>query len=231
MEYPATQSAAWTSGPRQPVPHRRRGGGVGTSTTTDRTAAPSTPAVTPPGGGGSDLTLPLPRAGACARRTWAQRRPGRPERLDIRVDPMTGAGCPATALLQCGPQGAAHRRLRPAQPLPLGDPAGTSEAWIGDVGWGEWEEINRIANPTGGAPVENLGWPCYQGATPDPDTRAPASPLRGPLRRDCDGGGHCPYYAYRHGIRWSPARAAAAARRSRAMPSSRRASVSLSIRL
>jgi hypothetical protein len=38
---------------------------------------------------------------------------------------------------------------------------GTSEVWLGDVGWGTWEEINRITNPTAG--VTNFGWPCYEG--------------------------------------------------------------------
>ena len=38
----------------------------------------------------------------------------------------------------------------------------TNEIWVGDVGWDTWEEINLIANPTGG--VVNDGWPCYEGA-------------------------------------------------------------------
>jgi glucose/arabinose dehydrogenase len=38
---------------------------------------------------------------------------------------------------------------------------GTDEIWIADVGWGTWEELNRIPDPTG--LVENFGWPCYEG--------------------------------------------------------------------
>ncbi|MGH8923804.1 MAG: PQQ-dependent sugar dehydrogenase [Acidimicrobiia bacterium] len=38
---------------------------------------------------------------------------------------------------------------------------GTNEVWVGDVGWGAWEEINRVVDP-GGA-IENFGWPCYEG--------------------------------------------------------------------
>src|SRR5262249_17876150 len=38
---------------------------------------------------------------------------------------------------------------------------GTSEIWVGDVGEDLWEEINRIQSPT--APVEDFGWPCYEG--------------------------------------------------------------------
>ena len=39
---------------------------------------------------------------------------------------------------------------------------GTGEVWAGDVGWNEWEEVDRIAAPTAG--VGNYGWPCYEGA-------------------------------------------------------------------
>ena len=36
--------------------------------------------------------------------------------------------------------------------------------WVGDVGWNDWEEINRITSPTDST-VENFGWPCYEGNT------------------------------------------------------------------
>ena len=39
---------------------------------------------------------------------------------------------------------------------------GTNEVWLGDVGWGTWEEINRIPRPRPAA-VTNFGWPCYEG--------------------------------------------------------------------
>jgi hypothetical protein len=39
----------------------------------------------------------------------------------------------------------------------------TGEVWIGDVGWGIWEEIDRIPDPAD-IVVENFGWPCYEGA-------------------------------------------------------------------
>ncbi len=38
---------------------------------------------------------------------------------------------------------------------------GTNDLWLGDVGWNTWEEINRVPSPA--APVENFGWPCYEG--------------------------------------------------------------------
>ena len=43
---------------------------------------------------------------------------------------------------------------------------GTSELWIGDVGWNDWEEINRVPSPLGS--VENFGWPCYEGVGEHP---------------------------------------------------------------
>ena len=38
---------------------------------------------------------------------------------------------------------------------------GTNEIWLSDVGWATWEEINVI--PSAAAPVEDFGWPCYEG--------------------------------------------------------------------
>ncbi len=38
---------------------------------------------------------------------------------------------------------------------------GTNDLYIGDVGWGSWEEVNRHQNPAG--TVRNFGWPCYEG--------------------------------------------------------------------
>src|SRR4029450_507796 len=38
---------------------------------------------------------------------------------------------------------------------------GTNELWIGDVGWVDYEEIDRLTNPKG--PVPNFGGPRYEG--------------------------------------------------------------------
>jgi glucose/arabinose dehydrogenase/regulation of enolase protein 1 (concanavalin A-like superfamily) len=37
----------------------------------------------------------------------------------------------------------------------------TGEVYIGDVGWGAWEEVNRGRGA-------NFGWPCYEGPNPQP---------------------------------------------------------------
>jgi hypothetical protein len=41
---------------------------------------------------------------------------------------------------------------------------GTSELWVGTVGWNVWEAINRI--DVADADAENLGWPCFEGGHP-----------------------------------------------------------------
>jgi glucose/arabinose dehydrogenase len=73
---------------------------------------------------------------------------------------------------------------------------GTSEIWIGDVGWNTWEEINRLTNPLGN--VENFGWPCYEGtplhptySTKDLCVDLAAGPPPGMTRVS-------PYWAYNH---------------------------------
>jgi glucose/arabinose dehydrogenase len=69
---------------------------------------------------------------------------------------------------------------------------GTSEVWSADVGWNQWEELNRLVQP--GA---NYGWPCYEGAARMGTWDALDNPV-------CEGlyaqaGGHtAPYYAYDH---------------------------------
>ena len=41
---------------------------------------------------------------------------------------------------------------------------GTSEIWLGDIGPGTVDELDRIANPSDGT-VDNFGWPCYVGGS------------------------------------------------------------------
>ena len=81
----------------------------------------------------------------------------------IRVDPVTGNGHPSNPL-----SGDADANARRVVAYGLRNPfrftlrPGTSEIWVGDVGWNTWEEIDRIADV--GGTVENFGWPCYEGA-------------------------------------------------------------------
>jgi glucose/arabinose dehydrogenase/PKD repeat protein len=81
----------------------------------------------------------------------------------LRVDPVTGAAFPGNPfstsadpnkqrIIAYGFRNPFRFRLR----------SGTNELWVGDVGWSDWEEINRVAN-IGDATAENFGWPCYEG--------------------------------------------------------------------
>ena len=76
----------------------------------------------------------------------------------LRIDKTTGAavignpGGTDTRIIAQGLRNPFRIAVRP----------GTSEIWVGDVGWGAWEEVNRIVDPGGGR--DNFGWPCYEGA-------------------------------------------------------------------
>jgi glucose/arabinose dehydrogenase len=80
----------------------------------------------------------------------------------IRIDPETGAGWPGNPLATSADPNA--RRivafgLRNPFRFVI-DPA-THEVYVGNVGWNDYEEIDRF-NPAAEAPY-NSGWPCYEG--------------------------------------------------------------------
>jgi glucose/arabinose dehydrogenase/PKD repeat protein len=82
----------------------------------------------------------------------------------LRLDPATGDALPNNPLI-----GNADPNARRIVAYGLRNPfrfairPGTNEVWLGDVGTGKWEEIDRVADPADST-VENFGWPCYQGA-------------------------------------------------------------------
>ena len=77
---------------------------------------------------------------------------------------------------------------------------GTSELWVGDVGWSAWEELDRIVAPDARR-RSNFGWPCYEGAgAPIRLRRAQQAAVREPVRA----GRHRvvkPYWTYSHAPR------------------------------
>ena len=117
------------------------------------------PCGDPPGG-----TMAPPTAEGGALRSQDLQTISDPTTLDgaiLRVDPATGAaaaGNPGTGdtnaqrIVAYGLRNPFRFTIRP----------GTNELWIGDVGWDTWEEIDRIVRPTD-VPIENFGWPCYEG--------------------------------------------------------------------
>jgi glucose/arabinose dehydrogenase/PKD repeat protein len=92
---------------------------------------------------------------------------GDPVTLDgsvIRIDPDTGFALPDNPRSVSDPDPNGMRIVAHGlrNPFRLTVRPGTREIWVGDVGWGTWEEINRIPD-TVDAIVENFGWPCYEG--------------------------------------------------------------------
>jgi glucose/arabinose dehydrogenase len=81
----------------------------------------------------------------------------------LRLDALTGAALPDNPLIGSPVPGADRivaGGLR--QPFRITVRPGTSEVWFGEVGWGAWEEINRLRDAT--ETVVNFGWPCFQGS-------------------------------------------------------------------
>ena len=125
---------------------------------------PLNPCGDPPGTVGSVLSPPTAEGGAL--RSQDLRTGGDPVSLDgaiVRVNPATGAGLPDNPLA-ASPDANARRIVAYGlrNPFRINVRPGTNEVWAGDVGWNTWEEINRLVDP-GGAPVDNFGWPCYEG--------------------------------------------------------------------
>lgn len=73
-----------------------------------------------------------------------------------------------------------------------GTGARNPEVFVGDVGQGAWEEVDRFR--PGGEKPENFGWPCFEG----PDRNAGFDPLDLPLCESLykDGSAAKPFYAY-----------------------------------
>ena len=126
--------------------------------------APVNPCGDPPGGVGGTMAPPSAEGGAL--RSQDVRTTGDPVDLDgaiLRIDPATGAGLPDNPMASSSDANA--RRIVGyglRNPFRITTRPGTNEVWIGDVGWNEWEEIDRLVSPTA-APVDNFGWPCYEG--------------------------------------------------------------------
>jgi PKD repeat protein len=124
---------------------------------------PLNPCGDPPGGVGATLSPPTAEGGAL--RSQDLRTTADPVTLDgaiIRVDPTTGAGLPDNPLAASTDANArriiAYGMRNPFRFTPRPN---TDELWVGDVGWNDWEEINKL---TVGQGLKNFGWPCYEGA-------------------------------------------------------------------
>jgi glucose/arabinose dehydrogenase len=163
-----------------------------------QTGNPLNPLGDPPVGIGGVQTPPTAEGGAT--RAQSLRRVSGPAVLNgtlIRVDPFTGLGLPDNPLF-ASPDANAQRIVGYGfrNPFRFTFRPGTSELWIGDVGWSDWEEIDRIPNPLTPT-VSNFGWPCYEGAAPQASFQALGLTICQNLYSQPNG--HTPpYYTYSH---------------------------------
>jgi glucose/arabinose dehydrogenase len=113
--------------------------------------------------------------------------------------PDTARGYGGT-VLRVDPANPADRRVVAygfRNPFRIATRPGTNELWIGDVGNGTWEEINRVPDLT--APTRpNFGWPCYEGPVPEGGFQ-PLNTPRCTALYNTPGAMTQAYYQYRHG--------------------------------
>ncbi|HEX5856476.1 MAG TPA: PQQ-dependent sugar dehydrogenase [Microbacterium sp.] len=165
--------------------------------------SPVNPCGDPPGPPGTVLTPPTAEGGAL--RSQDVRTTGDPAGLDgtvLRLDPITGEALPdnpnasssdpnARRIVAWGLRNPFRMTVRP----------GTSEVWLGDVGWNTWEEINRL-DPIG--PNVNFGWPCYEGFGRQPGYDGANLGICENLYTDAFRPARAPYYTYDHAARVVP---------------------------
>ncbi|HZB28370.1 MAG TPA: PQQ-dependent sugar dehydrogenase, partial [Gemmatimonadales bacterium] len=169
---------------------------------TSSDVTPDNPCGDPPSPVGTALAPPTAEGGAL--RSQDVRTTGDPTALSgslIRVNPDTGA---AAAGNPGGGDANARRIVAYGQrnPFRFTFRPGTNEIWAGEVGWGTWEEINRVANPAGG--ITNLGWPCYEGGTRQSGYDGANLNLCESLYAAGAGAVTVPYYAYNHSAQVVP---------------------------
>src|SRR5262249_12273947 len=111
------------------------------------TPTPMNPCGDPPAGVGGAETPPSAEGGAL-RAQSPQRPAAEPRRLNgsaLRVDPATGNGVPGNPFFSSNDENA--RRIIGyglRNPFRATIRPGTNDMWIADVGWNNWEEINRL---------------------------------------------------------------------------------------
>lgn len=139
----------------------QHGGGAGSPT-------PRNPCGDPPGGVGGAMSPPTAQGGAL--RAQDLRTSGDPVGLNgslIRIDPETGDAMPDNP--RAASSDPNERRIVAygmRNPFRFAIRPGTSDVWIGDVGWGTWDEIDRVPSPR--TEVRNFGWPCREGPVRQP---------------------------------------------------------------
>jgi glucose/arabinose dehydrogenase len=184
------------------VDYGQHGGDPGSPT-------PKNPCDDAPAGIGGDQTTPTAEGGAL--RSQDLLTSGDSLSYDgaiLRIDPATGNALSSNPLYDDGqsagnqPDEARVIAFGLRNPFRMTGQPGTDDLWIGDVGWSNWEELNRIENPTDGV-VENFGWPCYEGGNGTSAKHSGYDGLDLDLCEDLYSGAigsgvTAPHWAYRH---------------------------------
>ena len=150
---------------------------------------PANPCGDPPFPLGTPQTKPTAEGGAL-RSQSPRRAAGEPRLLNgalLRVDPATGDALPDNPLFASADEN--ERRIIAyglRNPFRMMVKPGTNEAWIADVGWGVWEELNRFSDLSA---ASNFGWPCFEGN----DTRYTGLNICPPQAQTV-----APFFAYNH---------------------------------
>ena len=124
---------------------------------------PANPCADPPFPLGTPQTKPTARGGALRSQT-PRRPPGEARLLNgaiLRVDPATGDPLPDNPLFSSSdPNEQRMIAYGLRNPFRMIVRPGTNEVIVADVGWGTWEELNRIPDLS---VARNFGWPCFEG--------------------------------------------------------------------
>ncbi|MEO7436899.1 MAG: PKD domain-containing protein, partial [Candidatus Binatia bacterium] len=156
------------------------------------------------GGVGSTQTPPTAEGGALrAQDLLTGADPQSYDGTVLRLDPLSGAPMADNPLVggtTLGDDPIIAYGLR--NPFRMTARPGTNEMWVGDVGWNDWEEIDRVTQ-TGDLSIENFGWPCYEGIGKQPGYQGTGLNLC-TLLYGQPGTATDPYYTYKHSDRVVP---------------------------
>ncbi len=151
-----------------------------------------------PGPADGSMSAPTAEGGALRSQDIRTRGGGDPVGLDgaiIRIDPGTGAAWAANANhADPDPNAARIVAYGLRNPFRFALHPETGAVWLGDVGWGTWEEINEL--PDADAAPRNFGWPCREGAGENAQYKAAGLALCQSLATADTSG---PFFAYQHG--------------------------------
>ena len=155
------------------------------------------PCGDPPGSAGTALTPPTAEGGAL--RAQDVRTSADPTGLSgaiLRINPATGAAMadnPMIASVDLNTRKIVAYGMR--NPFRIAFRPGSGELWLGDVGWSDYEEIDRLTSPS--TTVRNLGWPCYEGPLKQPSYDAADLTLCEDLYAAGPGAVTAPWHSYK----------------------------------